>query len=281
MEEKKSGNVATKLANDARDYWEVQPEEGFVFKTECSIKGPSPASSKLFINVGHCSQLPPPMEDWNEDELMQKLESDLTQIRVPISVGSLESTFDKQKKSARKVDVIMNSVFYRKRVDGSEFYRQLMFMIIIPDIELKHGLNINTKSHVVLRKTHVWDRLSVQYIRKTPSECLIKDDRLPKPINYEDIEQSPALKMQNFQARVIAGRFVEVTVQPTDTNGVMIEDVKRLRIKLNEDRIVVIVDNKRAVVDFYSPFRFMADDVDADFDSQRSSLTIRVPIDWL
>ncbi|KAI6189033.1 PIH1 domain-containing protein [Aphelenchoides besseyi] len=221
------------------------------------------------------------MEDWNEDELMQKLESDLTQIRVPISVGSLESTFDKQKKSARKVDVIMNSVFYRKRVDGSEFYRQLMFMIIIPDIELKHGLNINTKSHVVLRKTHVWDRLSVQYIRKTPSECLIKDDRLPKPINYEDIEQSPALKMQNFQARVIAGRFVEVTVQPTDTNGVMIEDVKRLRIKLNEDRIVVIVDNKRAVVDFYSPFRFMADDVDADFDSQRSSLTIRVPIDWL
>ncbi|KAI6198396.1 putative D-lactate dehydrogenase, mitochondrial [Aphelenchoides fujianensis] len=237
-----SERAAEKIAAEAKDYWVVKPEPGFVIKTKCTVNGPSPNPSKLFINIAHCPQLPPPMEDWQEDELLRKMEADPSQIRIP--------------DLRRAVDVLLNSAFYRKRVDGSEFYRQLLFLVVIHDIELKHGLTIDAKTHVILRKNTVWDELATQHIRKTPAECLIAEETKAKPINYEDIELNPALNTLNFRARVMAGRFVEVTLQPADASGRPIGERERLRVKMNEDRLVVIADNKRAIVDFYSPFRF-------------------------
>jgi hypothetical protein len=124
------------------------------------------------------------MEDLEEEVLLRKLETDPSQIKVPVSVGQLENTEDKQGSKARKVDVLINSVYYKKRVERSEFYRQLMFMIIIPEIELKHGLVIDAKEHSVLRKLKVWDTMQTQRIRKTPGERLIQEAEPSKHINY-------------------------------------------------------------------------------------------------
>lgn len=115
---------------------------------------------------------------------MRKLETDPSQIKVPVSVGQLENTEDKQGLKARKVDVLINSIYYKKRVERSEFYRQLVFMVIIPEIELKHGLVIDAKEHTILRKLTVWDKMQTQRIRKTPGECLIQEAEPVKPINY-------------------------------------------------------------------------------------------------
>jgi hypothetical protein len=156
----------------------------FIHLFQCKLVGPSPNPSKLFINVGHCSQLPPPIEDLDEEVLLRKLESDPSQIKVPLSIGNLENTEDKTKAKARKVDVLINSAYYKKRVEKSEFYRQLMFMIIIPEVELKHGLVIDAKEHTILRKNVVWDQMNTQYIRKTPAECLIQEEKPAKPINF-------------------------------------------------------------------------------------------------
>lgn len=124
------------------------------------------------------------MEDLEEEVLLQKLETDPSQIKVPVLVGQLENTEDKQGLKARKVDVLINSVYYKKRVEKSEFYRQLVFMIIIPEIELKHGLVIDAKEHTILRKLDVWGEMETQRIRKTPGECLIQEAEPAKPINY-------------------------------------------------------------------------------------------------
>lgn len=190
--------MAEKLAADARNYWIVEPEPGFVIKTkvtnqstylnvssfQCRFSGTTPSSSKLFINVGHCPQLPPPMDDFEEEVLLQKLESDPSQLRIPVSVGQLENTVDKHQTKARKVDVLINSQYYKKRVERSEFYRQLIFMVVIPEIEMKHGLVIDAKEHTLLRKLSVWGKLETQRIRKTPGECLIQKVEPSKPMNY-------------------------------------------------------------------------------------------------
>jgi hypothetical protein len=126
------------------------------------------------------------MEDLDEEVLLQKLETDPSQIRIPISVGNLENTEDKHSAKARKVDVIVNSIFYKKRVDKSEFYRQLLFMIIIPEVELKHSLMIDSKEHTILRKNKVWGTMSTQYVRKTPGECLIQQEI--KPVDYVGLD---------------------------------------------------------------------------------------------
>jgi hypothetical protein len=138
----------------------------------------------LFINVGHCPELPPPIEDLDEEVLLRKLETDPSQIKLPISVGNLENTVDKTGAKARKVDVIMSSIYYKKRVEKSEFYRQLIFMIVIPEVELKHGLVIDAKEHTILRKNKVWDQMQKQRIRKSPAECLIQEEKPSKPINF-------------------------------------------------------------------------------------------------
>jgi hypothetical protein len=124
------------------------------------------------------------MEDLEEEVLLRKLESDPSQIKVPVSVGQLENTEDKQGLKARKVDVLINSVYFKKRVERSEFYRQLVFMVIIPEIELKHGLVIDAKENTILRKLKVWDKMQTQRIRKSPGECLIQETEPIKPINF-------------------------------------------------------------------------------------------------
>lgn len=116
--------------------------------------------------------------------LLRKLETDPSQIKVPLSIGNLENTVDKTGAKARKVDVVINSIYYKKRVEKSEFYRQLIFMIVIPEVELKHSLVIDAKEHTILRKNIVWDAMRTQRIRKTPGECLIQEEKPAKPINF-------------------------------------------------------------------------------------------------
>ena len=89
-----------------------------------------------------------------------------------------------------------------------------------------------------------------------------------------------------------------VTLQPTDSKGAPLKDLSlyvekgasfsetfsrplfRIRVKLNDDRVVVIVDNKRAVADFYTPVRLKAEAAACTFHSQTSTLEINAPIDW-
>lgn len=125
--------------------------------------------------------------------LLRKLESDPSQIQIPVTVGELENTVDKTQTKARKVDIIINSIYYKKRVEKSEFYRQLIFMVVIPQIEIKHGLVIDAKEHTILRKNKVWDKMQTQRIRKTPGECLIQEEKPAKKINFVSIYMGVAV----------------------------------------------------------------------------------------
>lgn len=72
---------------------------------------------------------------------------------------------------------MINSTFYKKHVDGSEFYRQLLFMVVCSAIERQHDIIIDVKNHKTLRKNQKWGEINEQRIRKSPAECLIKEDK--------------------------------------------------------------------------------------------------------
>jgi hypothetical protein len=79
-------------------------------------------------------------------------------------------------------------------------------------------------------------------------------------------------------------------LKPKDAEGKPVDDIQRyflisrptsafrLRVKLNDDRVVVLLDNKRALADFYSPYRLSVDNAESEFDC--GELTIRTSIDW-
>ncbi|KAI6232815.1 hypothetical protein M3Y99_00983300 [Aphelenchoides fujianensis] len=83
-----------------------------------------------------------------------------------------------------------------------------------------------------------------------------------------------------FRAQLVAGRLLRLTVQLDDVDGETIDSVERLRVKLNDDRVVVLVDNRRTLVDFHSPFLLAAAGATAEFDCRSLALVVRVPIDW-
>ncbi|CAD5226249.1 unnamed protein product [Bursaphelenchus okinawaensis] len=276
----KVNDTAQELAEEARDYWIVTPEAGYVVKTTCRNVGSEPHPSKLFVNICHSTKIPHPMGgEWDEEDMLRKLETNPDDINIPTCVGVLETSKDLKGDAARKVDVIINSIFYKKYVDGSEFYRQLLFMVVCSSIERQHNLVIEVKSHKTLRKHKHWDELNKQRIRKSPAECLIKEDNSSKCIDAEDLEPTPAISGQKFTANLMAGKIVEIVLDVNDEKD-PVTDVKRLRCKLNEDRVVVILDNKRAILDIFLPYRLNYNECDTEFDAMEYKLYIRCPIVW-
>ncbi|KAI6239997.1 hypothetical protein M3Y99_00514300 [Aphelenchoides fujianensis] len=83
-----------------------------------------------------------------------------------------------------------------------------------------------------------------------------------------------------FRAQLVAGRLLRLTVQLDEVDGKTIDSVERLRVKLNDDRVIVLVDNRRTLVDFHLPFPLAAAEATADFDRRSRALVVCVPIDW-
>uniref|UniRef100_A0A1I7RWX9 PIH1 domain-containing protein n=1 Tax=Bursaphelenchus xylophilus TaxID=6326 RepID=A0A1I7RWX9_BURXY len=277
----KTSDAAKELAEEARDYWIITPEPGYVVKTACRNVGSEPHPSKLFVNICHSTKIPPPMDgQWDEEDMLRKLETNPDDINIPTCVGVLEATKDLKGEPARKVDVVVNSIFYKKYVDKSEFYRQLLFMVVCSSIERQHNLIIEVKTHKTLRKNTHWGEISQQRIRKSPAECLIKEDHSSKCVDAEDLEPSPAISGQKFTATLVAGRIVEIVVQVQDEAKKSVKEAGRLRCKLNEDRVVVILDNKRSILDIFLPYHLNFNESDVEFDCKTSKLYIRCPIIW-
>lgn len=65
------------------------------------------SAQKVFINVCHCSQLPPPTEDIDEDELAERLDSQMEpHFKIPICIGNLEEIYDKNNEPSIKVSIL-------------------------------------------------------------------------------------------------------------------------------------------------------------------------------
>ncbi|KAI6197966.1 hypothetical protein M3Y94_01288300 [Aphelenchoides besseyi] len=99
---------------------------------------------------------------------------------------------------------------------------------------------------------------------------------------YEECETKTMSEVDQlpFKVQLIGGLVIVISVHVIDNKGEKITNVERIRLKLNEDRVLVLLDNRQTLVDFHSPFRFTINDAKAEFDSTQSSLIIRAPVDW-
>ncbi|VDO54937.1 unnamed protein product [Onchocerca flexuosa] len=130
---------------------------------------------KLFLNICHCAQLPPP-EDLSEDEVAKLLDSsDPSRYRIPLCVGDVEVVSDRKGEDSVKIDVIVNSTFYLMQLEKSEFFRQLLLLVVSEAIEKKHDIKIDVKGAIRLKNRKCIGDLSAQKIRKKPREAFIRE----------------------------------------------------------------------------------------------------------
>ncbi|TKR60240.1 hypothetical protein L596_027518 [Steinernema carpocapsae] len=165
------------------DTWVVHPNAGYVLKFKNVkqnvnlIRETSDESGhKLFINVCHCNELPNVMNDLDEEECGLALLEESGSYKVPISIGEVETSTDNHGETCQKIDLVVNSTYYYKRLDiKSEFYRQVLLLIMSEAIVAKYGIKLDPTKAIQLRNRKVVGELSTQRIRKQPTAAHVVD----------------------------------------------------------------------------------------------------------
>ncbi|KAK6024539.1 Yip1 domain protein [Ostertagia ostertagi] len=231
--------------------WLVTPTPGYVLKfNEVDMKlvfGES-EPHKCFLNICHCEELPPPTDDIDEDELAARIDKGDVGYRIPVSIGELDSVVDNKNVNQPKIDVLVNSVFYEKRLapPAANFFRHFFCMVVCDAIEDKHHLKLDPNKCVKLKNRTVMGCIEPMKIAKRPVAPVIQE------IASIDPEPEPRIPVCYFLCL--------------------------LRLRINRDRVVLLADNSRSIYDFCVPFYMDSTNVRHKFLPDVAKLKFSVPI---
>ncbi|KAI1716678.1 pre-RNA processing PIH1/Nop17 domain-containing protein [Ditylenchus destructor] len=323
-----SKRLITEVNRDDEDVWTVYPVPGFVVKfkdarftntsqmiAEKSTSSDVSSGVKFFLNIAHCAELPPPKQDLEEDEVVH-LMATANNFKIPLSIGEIDRITDKQGEEVQKVDVLVNSTFFHKRVQLSEFFRQLTITTVCDLIESRHGIHLDPINQIILRNKKAMGELNSQRIRKKPTESLkpstqsnknsstsksglssngpgieivenmaggsVEEEGAMDVDTVESLEEasSSANKPRNYRVQILNGRTADIRIRARDESEELVQDPKRLTLKMNEDRCVLIVDGSRTVTDIYLPYKLVDAEAECTFSSSNATLIIKCPINW-
>jgi len=271
----------------------IKPIQGLCVKTRDSDK------NKVFLNICTSDAIPAP-EDITEEELIKILESDdVSNFRVPMSIGQPHSENDKAGESCDAYDVVISPEFFKKMNDSPLFHNFFM-VATMEGIEQKYSLELdkngwnvlkNKKYHGTMPTTAIrttvplvqelsdvrhWNASEAGAISVNPEDTSIT---APKPLITEistktntsgskkPEKQTPKLVMH----KVDNGTMLEADIDlPTMMNG------KAIDISVGEDRLVVETPNH--FLDVFLPLSLNNSQVSAHFITSSRILNVRVPI---
>ncbi|KAK5981982.1 PIH1 domain-containing protein [Trichostrongylus colubriformis] len=257
--------------------WFVTPTPGYVLKfSEVDMKlvfGES-EQHKCFLNVCHCEELPPPVDDIDEDELAARIDRGDIGYRIPVSIGELDSVTDNKNVNQPKIDVLVNSVFYKKRLapPAANFFRHFFCMVVCDAIEDKHHLKLDPNKCVKLKNRTVMGCIEPMKIAKRPVAPVIQEiasSAVTEPKASEVTQQN------TISIRLIKGKHLEVELS---LNKEEVHFLKRLRLRINRDRVVLLADNSRSIYDFCVPFLMDSTNIRHKFLQHVAKLKFSVPI---
>uniref|UniRef100_A0A0N4UP68 PIH1 domain-containing protein n=1 Tax=Dracunculus medinensis TaxID=318479 RepID=A0A0N4UP68_DRAME len=232
---------------------------------------------KLFLNICHCINVPRPIEDYDEDKIAEIIDSDDPgRYRIPLSVGELECIRDNRNENCAKIDIIVNSTFYAERLEISEFFRQLLLLILTDALDAKHKIKIDLKKAVQLKNRRVMGDLSTQRIKKEPANKFIQET--VEPAEEENLIFDNYLP-RNCLLFLKRGKEFELLIKFPKENT-PIEDPKRLCLKINDDRLVLILDRRRTIADVYFPFKINYDNPNVELFVDKDTLRVTAAVVW-
>ncbi|KAL6742616.1 hypothetical protein Aduo_015748 [Ancylostoma duodenale] len=231
---------------------------------------------RCFLNVCHCEQLPPPTDDIDEDELAARIDNGDLGYRIPVSIGELDSVVDSKNRNQPKIEVLVNSVFYEKRLAPPEanFFRHFFCMVVCDAIEEKHHLKLDPNKCIKLKNRTVMGSIEPMRITKRPVAPVIQEISS----SSSDVQVSNLLEAKQpagVRLRLRKGSCLEGELS---LKGVDLSSVQRLRLRVNRDRIVLLADNTRSLHDFCVPFYLDPTNVQHKLNADLTRLAFSVPI---
>ncbi|PIO73798.1 hypothetical protein TELCIR_04208 [Teladorsagia circumcincta] len=111
------------------------------------------------------------------DELAARIDKGDVGYRIPVSIGELDSVVDNKNVNQPKIDVLVNSVFYEKRLapPAANFFRHFFCMVVCDAIEDKHHLKLDPNKCVKLKNRTVMGCIEPMKIAKRPVAPVIQE----------------------------------------------------------------------------------------------------------
>ncbi|PAV90278.1 hypothetical protein WR25_14282 [Diploscapter pachys] len=247
--------------------WLVTPIPGYVLKFKTvkmkDVLGEPEDGRKCFINVCHCSQLPPPMEILDEDELAKRIDTGDYTYRIPLSVGELDCVRDHNNENSIKIDVLVNSVFYEKCLApaNAKFFQHFFAMVLCDAVQEKHQIELNPNKAIRLQNRRKMGEIENMRVKKKPKNHAIQEIEEPTQnlkiqevlediapeAPWNKLDALPGLKMRLFD-----GQRLEISMDLTNIEP-PVEDEKRLRLDISKFDVRLLLDNQRSLYHFSVP----------------------------
>lgn len=238
----------------------IQPQPGFCIKTNS-------AEGKVFINICHSPSIPPPA-DLTEDELLQMLEEDQAGFRIPMSLGEPHAELDAKGQGCTAYDVAVNSDFFR-RMQNSDFLRELVITIAREGLEDKYGLQLNPEWRILKNRPFLGS-ISQQNIRSQQRPRIQELGNLHTPSSPRP-EAGPEKPHLSLWLEAPDLLLTEIDLPKLD--GAL-----GLSLEVGENRLVMGGPQQLYHLDTYIPLRINCDESKAAFHQKRKQLMVAMPL---
>ncbi|XP_008558669.1 PIH1 domain-containing protein 1-like [Microplitis demolitor] len=246
------------------------------------IKAKTDSNDKVFINLCHTSEIPPPV-DITDQEFHALLDEDPPSWSIPMSVGYERFESAKDGIKCPTYDIAINTNYFNKCQKEKHF---LTFTIwtILSAIEAKYNKTLNAENYVVLKNRKVTGTLHEHRVEKREAKKpgqLIAEKK--KPL----IEEICDKKTGDNRSKNEEESFVLLR-EPKD--GQMLKSIgyfklpnklvddKDIKVEVNQERVVVGVDKFHYLVDVFVPFSIKTDKVVANYDPNLQVLRLDMPV---
>uniref|UniRef100_A0A673UFG8 PIH1 domain-containing protein 1 n=1 Tax=Suricata suricatta TaxID=37032 RepID=A0A673UFG8_SURSU len=233
---------------------------GFCIKTNSS-------EGKVFINICHSPSIPPPA-DMTEDELLQMLEEDQAGFRIPMSLGEPHAELDAKGQGCTAYDVAVNSDFYR-RMQNSDFLRELVVTIAREGLEDKYGLQLNPE----------WRMLKNRPFLGSISQQNIRSQQRPRIQELGNLYTSDSPRPQEGPEKPQLNLWLEAPdLLLAEMDLPKLDGALGLSLEIGENRLVLGGPQQLYHLDAYIPLRINSEESKAAFHRKRKQLMVAMPL---
>jgi len=230
--------------------------------------------SKVFINLCHHADIPPP-EDITEDELIEVLKSkDPERYCVPLSIGTEHEEVDKSGKRIKAYDVAVNSEFFKK-CQNNELFQTFIVSAVIEGIAEKFKIELCFENPILLKNRKCIGTLQQHRIQqRLPRSSSIRKKTLIQELN--------AGNNTSELCRHVKPEY-RIYVHPEDKPKKLILDVwlpevnnlQEIDLKCGEDCIILTTKKQTKYdLDICLPFKINHRNASVTFDTQTKFLSV-------
>ncbi|KAL3269848.1 hypothetical protein HHI36_008906, partial [Cryptolaemus montrouzieri] len=252
----------------------------FRFLAGLCVKTKDALGEKFFVNLCHCDFIPEPPNDFTVLNPEEVLKNDISEFRVPMSIGQIHSEQDMKGGVCKVCDVAINSKFF-KRVENNPGWKNFVLTIIFEAIKEKYQVDCLEQSKIILQNRKHIGSLQRHRIQDREMAQKMGIGELPKITN----EEKPKIEMlssTNFETRSPEYRLFKERAKHSCLVGEFkfpdVINADELKLDVGEDRIIIECEQRNYLLDIFVPVVLRPDSTISIFDKATKILTVTMPL---